>query len=160
MHTGCSKGSFYELKKGETLADIIPAGADINGFLAANPYLNPLYYLSGQVVVIPHASEPPCGKYTIAYGETLYDVLRKTNISAAELMAANPETDIFRLSAGMQLELPLKQVDNRCFYTLKQGEDLKSVAAKYAISINELLRLNTNLRPSEFTCGQTVRVSN
>lgn len=159
MCNDCPMGSFRVLGKGEGLQSVTEKHSlTSEQLLDANPFLNPSYYICGQVVVIPDASGVRRGVYSVARGETLCDVLRKTNASAAELMALNPCADIFSLKCGDRLNVPIKRLSGGEFYRMRQGEDLSSLSRSTGKTQLELLRMNPNLRPCEFTSGQTVRI--
>ena len=159
MCNDCPVGSFKVLGKGEGLGAFAEKHSlTSEQLLDANPFLNPSYYICGQVVVIPDSSGGQRGVYSVERGETLCEVLRKTDSSAAELMALNPGTDIFSLKSGDRLNVPLKRLSRGVFYRMKEGEDLSSLSESTGIPQLELLRMNPNLRPCEFTYGQTVRI--
>lgn len=161
MQYSCPIGKFRVIDKDESISAIAEKYAiSTNKLIETNPYLNPTYYLAGQVIVVPDECGMDYGMYTVSKGENLCDVLRKSDISAAELISMNPSTDIFMLEEGVTLKLPLKEVNSCQYYTLKSGENLQSICKKYDISKIILLKMNPNLRPSEFVEGQTIRISN
>lgn len=53
----CAYGDFYRIQKGETLHCIARKyGISHERLLRMNPYLNPGYYLPGQVIIVPKKS--------------------------------------------------------------------------------------------------------
>ena len=50
----CKYGTFYTIRRGETLSVIAGrCGICLAELLNMNPYLNPAYYLAGQVIIVP-----------------------------------------------------------------------------------------------------------
>ncbi len=161
MFYDCPAGTFNVINKNQSLSDIAKNNSiTTNELLQSNAFLNPSYYLAGQVIVIPCDGDISKGIYTVGEGETLCDVLRKSNASAAEIISLNPKTDIFDLHNGDKLNIPLKKIRRGEYHTIKAGESIKDISEKFGVTQLELLRLNPNLRPSEFTAGQTIRINN
>ena len=161
MQFDCPKGVFKKINKGENLSVIAKNNSMTSEeLLNANAFLNPAYYLTGQVIVIPYDENSVKGVYIVKENENLCDILRKSNTSAAELISLNPTIDIFSLKAGDELNIPLKPIKCGEYYAIQRSENLSSLSKKFGISQLELLRLNPNLRPSEFIFGQTIRISN
>lgn len=161
MCSDCPCGRFISFNKGDSISRISQKNSlTEREVLDANPYLNPTYYICGQVVVLPDESEDKRGLYRVKSGETLCDVLRKTNSSAAEIIAVNPNMDIFHLNAGDELNVPIKKLSSsNDFCRMTDGENLSTLSARTGIPPLELLKMNPDLRPSEFCSGQTVRIS-
>jgi LysM repeat protein len=44
------------------------------------------------------------------------------------------------------------------FYTIESGDTLESIAAAYGTTVEELLRLNPGIDPTNLTVGQRIRV--
>ncbi len=161
MECSCPMGKFRSIKANESIADIADEyGMTTNELLMTNACLNPTYYLSGQIIIVPDKKGSCYGIYTVSEGDGLSDILRKTDISAAELIKLNPNTDIFALASGDKLMIPLHQIDAGKYHRIEDSEDLSVLSSRFGISPLQLLRLNPNLRPSEFTSGQTIRISN
>ena len=147
MQFDCPAGIFKKINKGENLATISENNSMTSeSLLNANAFLNPTYYLTGQVIVIPYDEKSVKGIYRVKEGETLYDILRKSNTSAAELISLNPNLDIFNLKCNDELNIPLKQIKCGEYYTIQENEDLISLSKKLGITQLELLRLNPNLK--------------
>ena len=57
MKASCEYGEFYVIGKGETLHGIARRfGISHEVLLGMNPYLNPSYYLPGQMIIVPRRS--------------------------------------------------------------------------------------------------------
>ena len=54
----CKYGIFYTIRRGETLSVIAGrCGISLSELLSMNPYLNPAYYLAGQVIIVPNKKQ-------------------------------------------------------------------------------------------------------
>jgi LysM repeat protein len=97
----CKHGRFYVIKKGDTLASISSdnkISPDL--LLSSNPYFNPSYYLTGQVIIIPcpllfndktlMLNHTKYKQYQIAQGEDMISICKKFNIKPTELLETNP----------------------------------------------------------------------
>ena len=159
---GCTRGTFYAIRKGESLLKIAQRnGLSLTQLLKANPYLNPNYYIPGQVIVVPQA--PPRKKtavYTLADGEGLFDVLRKFRMDLTMFCMMNPGINAMGIKAGQRVNVTPRSessVPGR-WYTVAAGESLVDVAQRHGISVSMLLAANENLRPSDFKPGARVRI--
>ena len=161
-NTRCPHGTFYSIAKGETLPNIASRfDLTMQALLLANPGLNPNRYVAGQVIVIPEKSEntPSASNiYEVGPRESLGDVLRRLDISIAQLREYNPDLDIFSLQPGDQLNIPSQiSLSNKC-RLLVEGESLTSLARTLGVDTLALLRANPHLRPRDFCAGQIVRL--
>ncbi len=152
-NASCPSGSFYTIKKGDTLSGIAGrCGVGMTELLNANPYLDPAYIEIGQCIILPRGTT----LHTVADGEQLFDILRRYDVSAAELRQANPDIDILALKEKDVLQIPVKLRSGS--YTVAEGDTLPSIAARFGVSITSLLKANPELRPDEFLPGQSIRV--
>jgi LysM repeat protein len=159
---GCTKGAFYAIRKGESLLQIARrSGLDLTDLLRANPYLNPGYYIPGQVIVIPPARiRANSDTYTMEEGEGVFDVLRKFRMDFSTFCTLNPDLSPMTLKGGQTVKVaPRTETAKKGrWYTMEEGETLLSVAQRYGIPVSTLLGLNDHLRPSDFKEGARVRV--
>lgn len=157
---GCTRGAFYAIRRGETLLQVARRnGLDLSDLLAANPYLNPNYYIPGQVIVIPPMqSHAHSDSYILEDGEGVFDVLRKFRMDFTTFCALNPNISPMTLKAGQRVNVSPPPRRKGHWHTLKQGETLVSVAQSHGIPVSTLLGMNDHLRPSDFKEGARVRV--
>lgn len=157
---GCTHGAFYAIRRGETLLQIARRnGLDLNDLIAANPYLNPNYYLPGQVIVIPPIqSHAQSDSYVLEEGEGVFDVLRKYRMDFTTFCTLNPNLSPMALKPGQRVNVLQPPRRKGHWHTMKQGETLVSVAQNHGIPVSVLLSLNDHLRPSDFKEGARVRV--
>lgn len=161
---GCTRGAFYAIRKGESLLQIARRnGLDLTDLLGANPYLNPGYYIPGQVIVIPPARiRAKSDTYIVEEGEGVFDVLRKFRMDFTTFCLLNPDINAMTLKAGQRVRVAprIETTKKGRWYTMEQGETLLSVAQSHGIPVSTLLGLNDHLRPSDFKEGARVRVPN
>lgn len=105
---------YHLVEKGETLYQLTKKyNVFADDFYAENPTLQTQGLKTGSLISIPKKSgraviENNSINYTIQNGETLYNIVRRYNISMDELLAKNP--DITNgLKAGNTIIIPLKK---------------------------------------------------
>jgi len=159
---GCGRGAFYAIKKGETLFEIARRnGISLDMLLGANPYLNPSYYIHGQIIIIPQCIQQTSDKsYKLGENEGLFDVLRKFGMDVTTFCVLNPNADPMDLKCGQRVNVISKKASDTPgkWHTINSKENVLSVANKFGIKVSTLLAANENLRPSEFSEGITVRI--
>ncbi|MEL7604251.1 MAG: LysM peptidoglycan-binding domain-containing protein [Bacillota bacterium] len=102
----CRKGAFYALRRGDTLRRVAErAGVTMRCLLEVNPYLNPGYYVAGQVIMIP-AARDEAGTYTLRPGERLFDVLRRLRVDISTFCSLNPGVRLMDIKPGQTVKLP------------------------------------------------------
>lgn len=157
---GCGRGSFYAIRRGETLVKIAQRnGLALDELLSANPYLNPARFAYGQVIVIP----PPPKRdvpahYTLEDGESLFDVLRKFRMDLTTFCMLNPDISPLTLKSGQRVGIRQPRMAGGRWYTVQPDEHLVSIAQRHGIRVSALLAANENLRPSDFVPGRKVRI--
>ncbi len=155
---GCVKGAFYVIKKGDTLGGIARRrGITLEELLRMNPYLNPSYYLQGQIIVLPYSGRAVV-YYTLGKNERLSDVFRNYNMDLTTFCALNPDISPAGLKAGQRIRIVREAGPYGSEYTLIPGDTIVSVAERFGISAGELLGANRNIKPREFVAGVTVRI--
>jgi len=159
---GCTRGAFYAIRKGESLLHIARRnGLDITDLLKANPYLNPNYYIPGQVIVIPPARiRAKSDTYMVEDGEGVFDVLRKYRMDFTTFCLLNPDISPMTIKGGQRVNVAPRAdtMKKGRWYAMAQGESLISVAQSHGVSVSTLLGINDHLRPSDFKEGVMVRV--
>ncbi len=157
---GCSHGSFYIVRRGETLLRVARRhGLTLADLLTVNPYLNPNYVHAGQVIVIPPVQQIQAdGAYTLAENEGLFDVLRKFGMDLTTFCTLNPGVNPMDVKSGHSVQVKRMTEHGGKWYTLGTQDTLVSVAEKHGIPVSALLSANEWLRPSDFVPGMPVRI--
>ena len=127
--------------------------------------LEELYALAG-------ATAPVSKKYTVVAGDRLENIARSFNLSLAELVNANPQI----LIAGTKLTIPAPAgagslpvvlppvvppapppVTSRT-YTVKAGDTLSAIAAKFGTTVKAIADLNHIQDPNMIIVGQVLAI--
>lgn len=95
--------------------------------------------------------------YTVVPGDTLSGIAQKFGISLSDLILANPQLknpDL--IYAGNILRIPVKSVPLKR-YTVVSGDTLSGIAAKFGISLSDLILANPQLKnPDLIYAGQVL----
>ena len=81
--------------------------------------------------------------YTVEKGDSLYSIAKKYGISVESLKSANNLTSNI-LNIGQTLKIPTENVAKGDYlvYNVSKGDSLYSIAKKYGISVDELIKYN------------------
>lgn len=154
---GCGRGLFYTIRRGDTLFNIAKRrGITLETLLANNPFLNPSYYIPGQVIVLPFARQL-IAYYTLGRDERLADVLKKYDMDVSTFCALNPEANPLDIREGDRVKVRKAQPSGKR-YTVREGDTLVSVADRFGIRVSSLLAANRDFKPSEFRPGLKLRI--
>jgi LysM repeat protein len=154
---GCGRGSFYMIKRGDTLYRIARRrGISVETLLACNPFLNPTYYIPGQVIVLPYAKQLLV-YYTLGRNEKLADVLKRYDMDVSTFCELNPRVNPLALSEGQRVRVRKVHPSGKR-YKVKEGDTLVSIADAFDIRVSSLLAANRDFRPSELVPGVTLRI--
>jgi len=124
---------------------------------------------------VPPAStlpRPADGKYTVQSGDTLALIAARFGVTQAALAAANGITDPNNITTGMKLTIPAPPPTTTTTtappppttthapttYTVKAGDSLSSIAAKFGISQSVLAAANNITDPNKIYVGQVLKI--
>jgi LysM repeat protein len=154
---GCGHGAFYTIRRGETLCRIAKRNKiSVETLLKSNPFLNPSYYVPGQVIVLPY-SKQMIAHYTLGKNERLADVLRRYDMDISTFCSLNPKVDPMSLREGSRVKVR-KNNPWGTRYTVKHGDTIVSVAEKFGLRVSGLLAANRDFKPSEFKPGMVLYI--
>ncbi len=103
------------------------------------------------------AAPPPSGPtITVASGQTLSGIAQRLGVSLESILAANPSLDPDRIRAGARIVVPESR--RRVAHEVRRGEILGRIAARYEVTVREILRWNPSLRRRALRAGETVVV--
>lgn len=163
---------------GGALPPLPPIGGTPSNGTAAASSLPPI---PGPETMLPPEPAPmtepapaaPGSEYTIARGDTFYDIGRKLKVSTKALVAANPGLDPTRLQVGQVIKVPAgasmtssggsaastasPAASSSASYTVKSGDNLTRIASKHGTTVAALKRAN-NLRTDRINVGQKLKV--
>ncbi len=157
----------YTVKEDDSIVSIAEKfGISIEQLLFANSDLNPGYIRPNTVIIIPSKDVPLPGSYayTVKQGDTLLGILDDTNLSYGRLKLFNQNKDLTDLKEGDVIFIPNVRPSkgDKCkigsySYRIKQEDTLSSIAKKFNLSIEDLLRFNAfkdfnDLKPGSLIC--------
>jgi LysM repeat protein len=101
--------------------------------------------------------------YTVKLGDTLDAIAGRLGVSSAELASANDLADPNRILEGQVLDVPGQPAKTETqtpteTYVVRRGDTLSSIAARFEVSTNDLVRLNDLSDPNRIGEGETLIV--
>lgn len=111
----------------------------------------------GQVLRIPTLQTTSL--YVVKSGDTLYGIAQRYETTVNELIRIN-NLKSSTLSIGQQLRIPINGTiddDSYVIYTVKVGDNLYSIARKYGITVDSIVKSN-NLTSNLLSIGQQLRI--
>ena len=107
---------------------------------------------------MPSALYGDSNTYTVQKGDTLYSIARKFDVSLDTLFEVNNISDPTRVPVGTLLKIPGKAAPPATGtpYIVQRGDTLYSLARRFAVSLDELLRVNGLTLKSLLKVGQRI----
>jgi len=102
--------------------------------------------------------------YTVKRGDTLWGVARKHGVTVPALASANGLSAQSQLTAGARLEIPgaggstPPGESTRMTYKVRSGDTLSEIAAKFNVSVRQLMSWNNLRSSSALRSGQRIVV--
>jgi LysM repeat protein len=103
--------------------------------------------------------------YRVRPGDTLASIARRFGVSATDLAAVNKIRDPNQIQPGQVIELPGGSLtatpgdrSHAGVYTVRRGDNLDAIAAKFGVEIGELIALNGIRNKNQIRVGQTIYV--
>ncbi len=102
----------------------------------------------------------PAGTYTVRSGDTLSGIAKTVGVSLETLLRWNPQIkDPSLIYPGQVLRIEEAQTPSSV-YTVRSGDTLSGIAARFGTTLYALLRLNPQIQdPNRIYPGQIIRVS-
>lgn len=152
-----------ELKPGDTYEDIAREfETTIEALAFNNPHINLEQVTPGQRLRVPIPQQRLCSGriYIVREGDTLSGIARRFRVSEAELRRANPLLLVFGLRSGLPLcipdSIPVPVCPGGFIYTIRAGDTFSTIAARYRITVDALLRANPGVNPNRLFIGQQI----
>lgn len=103
--------------------------------------------------------------YVVEWGDNLYSIAARYDTSVEVIMRANQLTNVNKIAAGQRLIIPVRSAQARAaawsgcvFYTVRRGDTLSSIAARYGVPMGRITRDNNIFNPSVIFVGMTLRI--
>ncbi len=162
--TRCPSGTFeYTVRAGDTIYNLaIQFNTTVAAILAVNPGLDPNNLRVGQVICIPIVTPPPTRcpsgtfEYTVRAGDTIFNLAIRFNTTVQAILAVNPGLDPNNLRVGQIICIPqtMPPECDGCYYVVKQGDTLFSIAQMFRIPAADLIAANPGVDPNNLRVGQ------
>lgn len=162
-----SSSGYYVVRPGDTLSQIaVYHSVSIQQLMVANGLLNPNLIRVGQRLHIPAAGNyvppsPACyNYYTVRRGDTMTGIAAWLGVNAWPLAQANGIANWNAIYTGQRLCIPNVYVPPATsgYYTVRAGDTLSSIAARYGVGMHYLASLNGIANPNYIYVGQVLRV--
>lgn len=95
--------------------------------------------------------------YVIQSGDTLSGIAARYGTTVSELTRLNGISDPDRIYAGNTLKVPESGASYQT-YTIRSGDTLNGIAARYGTTVSELAKLNDISDPDRIYAGNTIRI--
>ena len=167
ISTTCPNGSqSYRVQRGDSFYLIARKfGVSVRALMNANPTIAAGRLLVGDILCVPTGEGRSCpigsSAYTVQPGQSVVDVMLASNVSLRALREYNEDIRLTALRPGDVLCVPPGGDRGLCenggpVYRLQEGDTLEEIASLNGATVEQLLRLNPNLLPSDFVAGQVI----
>lgn len=167
MESNCPAGSqSYRVQRGDSFYLIARKfGVSVRALMNANPTIAAGRLLVGDILCIPQGEGRSCplgsSAYTVQPGQSVVDVMLASNVSLRALREYNEDIRLTALRPGDVLCVPPGGDRGLCenggpVYRIQEGDTLEEIAALNGTTVEQMLRLNPNLLPSDFVTGQVI----
>ena len=139
----------------------------INGNVDLNEFMEEILISVDKKPESPSKPEAPTTSvdskqyYIVKSGDSLSEIATKYNTTVAELVRLNNIKNPNLIYAGEKIILPGTNsgTSNSSYYTVKSGDTLSEIAAKYNTTVANLIKLNNINNPNLIYAGQKIRLN-
>ena len=176
----------YTVKSGDTLSGIAsPYNTTVNQIVSLNQLSNPNLIYVGQVLKLKNSqttnsssssssstATTTAGTYTVKAGDTLSAIASRYSTSSSTLASLNSLSNPNLIYVGQVLKVSSNAstssstsssanstVTTAASYTVKSGDTLSAIAAKYGTTYQALASTNSISNPNDIYVGQVIKVS-
>ena len=176
----------YTVKSGDTLSGIASRyNTTVNQIVSLNQLSNPNLIYVGQVLKLKNSqttnsssssssstAATTVGTYTVKAGDTLSAIASRYSTSSSTLASLNSLSNPNLIYVGQVLKVSSNAstssstsssanstVTTAASYTVKSGDTLSAIAAKYGTTYQALASTNSISNPNDIYVGQVIKVS-
>lgn len=176
----------YTVKSGDTLSGIASQyNTTVNQIVSLNQLSNPNLIYVGQVLKLKNSqttnsssssssstAATTAGTYTVKAGDTLSAIASRYSTSSSTLASLNSLSNPNLIYVGQVLKVSSNASTNSstsssanstvttaASYTVKSGDTLSAIAAKYGTTYQALASANSISNPNDIYVGQVIKVS-
>ena len=96
--------------------------------------------------------------YTVRPGNTVFAIAQFFGTTAREIANANALVYPYTIFPGQQLVIPIEEITAPSYYVVRPGDSLFSIAKRYDLDPEQLLKLNHFENPNVIYPGQIIRL--
>jgi len=154
---------YHRVKRGETLSGIAEKyKMSVKNLRSLNRMSARATLKTGTKLKIKAAAKPKrktfSGYHTIKRGETLSGIALKYNTTVSRIRQLNAFSPKKTLKTGTKMRISSSAKVSRKYHTVKKGETLSGISAKYSTTINRLRSLNNMTSRTTLNAGKKLRV--
>ena len=162
--TSVDSKQYYIVKSGDSLSEIATKyNTTVAELVRLNNIKNPNLIYAGEKIILPGTNSGTSNSsyYTVKSGDTLSEIAAKYNTTVAELVRLNNIKNPNLIYAGEKIVLPSTSsgTSSPSYYTVKSGDTLSGIAAKYNTTVANLIKLNNINNPNLIYAGQKIRLN-
>ena len=162
----------YVVRTGDTLSSIAAQHhTTVEKIVRLNKIKNPNLIYTGQQLLICMEKDPETGVCTVSYtvrtGDTLSGIAARYHTTAAEIAALNQLKNPDLIYTGQKLivpacsspiQPPVPEEPQTIRYTVKTGDTLSGIAARYRTTVAKIVQLNNIKNPDLIFTGQVLQI--
>lgn len=173
----------YTVKSGDTLSSIATQhNTTVNQIVSLNSLSNPNLIYVGQVLKLKNSqttdsssststAATTAGTYTVKAGDTLSGIASRFSTSSSTLASLNSISNpnliyvgqVLKVSAGATNSSSTSSASHTATtassYTVKSGDTLSAIAAKYGTTYQALASANSISNPNDIYVGQVIKLN-
>lgn len=163
----------YVVRTGDTLSSIAAQHhTTVEKIVRLNELENPDLIFTGQKLLICMEKDPGTGECTVIYtvrtGDTLSGIASRYNTTLAQIVQKNGLKNPDLIYTGQRLEIPVcsmpvqppePEEPQAVRYTVRTGDTLSGIAARYRTTVPALVQLNHIKNPDLIYAGQVLVIS-
>ncbi len=155
--------SYHRVKRGETLSGIAERyRMSVKELRKLNRMSSKTTLKTGTKLKVKPAAKPKRrtfnGYHIVKKGETLSGIALKYNTTVSHIRQLNALSSKKTLKAGTKIRVSSSAKASRKYHTVKRGETLSGIAARYSTTINRLRSLNSMTSRTTLNAGKKLRV--
>ena len=145
----------------ETKSDKYGKG-DVRKVVLGSRYNDVQKKINAQAGVSGSSSGSSTTTYTVKSGDTLSGIAAKYGTTVSALVSANGIKDANKIYVGQKIKITGRKTTQstvtKTYYTIKSGDTLSGIAAKYGTSVSQLCSWNGIKNANVIYAGQKIRV--